>query len=197
MELYFLRHGETNFNEDDFSRPLTYNGQEQVNILANTWKDENIKFDKIIVSPYRRTIETAELIGSILGCSLEIDDEWAEINNELPKDMAFQQTNEGFKLPIFENLFGYGKLKGESYWNLHSRSMVALEKVLQYRLGKYLIVAHGGILNAAIRMIIGAQPPVKGNGLYFQFGHLGYIRIEYKDTENMWIIKEFNMGKMA
>lgn len=197
MELYFLRHGEANSKEDDFHRSLTDNGREQVNTLANKWKDEKIRFNKIIVSPYRRTLETAEIIGDVLGCSLDIDDSWVEMNNKLSKNMVFQKTSEGFIVPLFENLFGHEKGKGESYWQLHSRSMFALEKVLQNRFGNYLVVAHGGILSAAIRMIVGAQPPIKGNGLYFQFGHLGYMHAEYKDTENMWTIKEFNMGSLS
>ena len=108
--------------------------------------------------------------------------------------MVFQKTSEGFALPLLRDLFGCEKVKGESYRHLHSRSMVAIGKVMQHRVGKYLIVAHGGILNAAIRMIIGVQPPIKGNDLYFQYSYSGYMRIEYKGNENMWIIKEFNMG---
>lgn len=196
MELYLMRHGEVNSCEDDFTKSLTDNGRKQVKALANKWKHENIYFDKIIASPYRRTIETAEIIGDTLGCSLEIDDMWAEFNNELPEDVVFQKTSEGFAIPLLRDLFGHKKAKAESYWHLHSRAMLAIEKVMKHRVGKYLIVAHGGILNAAIRMIIGAQPPIKGNGLYFQFGYLGYMRIEYKDAENMWIIKEFNMGNL-
>lgn len=75
MELYFMRHGEANPCEDDFIRSLTHNGRKQVKALAERWKHENIYFDKIIASPYRRTIETAEIIGDTLGCPLEIDDD--------------------------------------------------------------------------------------------------------------------------
>ena len=57
----------------------------------------------------------------------------------------------------------------------HGRSRADDEQVA----GQYLVVAHGGILNAALRGIVGAQPNVDGRGIWFALGDTGYARAAY------------------
>ncbi len=67
MLIYFMRHGETNYNtrllcNDDPSKDvhLTEQGIQQANIIAEKLKDKNI--EKIFVSELPRTRETAEIV---------------------------------------------------------------------------------------------------------------------------------------
>ena len=59
---------------------------------------------------------------------------------------------------------------------------------MQSKDGAYLIVAHGGILNAAMRMILGIPLPVNWSGSSFAFRDLGFIELQtsgkkgYRDT---------------
>lgn len=200
MEIYFLRHGRSKADDEKkhegrYDSPLTDVGREQVNKRAMKWKNEDIKFDKIITSPLKRALETAKIIGEVLECEIEIDNDWMEMDNGKLAGLTYEEANKQFPRPKFRNPYErIAKGTGESLWQLHSRSINALEKVMQKPDGIYLVVAHGGILNATIRMIIGAQPPVNGRGLYFYFGDTGYLHTEYKLKEHIWIIKYFNPG---
>lgn len=83
MQVYFMRHGQTNYNlqslcNDDPKQDvhLTHLGIEQAEIVANKLKDKNIK--RIIVSELPRTRQTAEIINQYHNASIE---QRAEIND--------------------------------------------------------------------------------------------------------------------
>jgi 2,3-bisphosphoglycerate-dependent phosphoglycerate mutase len=54
-----------------------------------------------------------------------------------------------------------------------------MKKTVQRGPGKYLVVAHAGILNEAMRVIVGAQPPVNRSGTWFDFTDTGFARWNY------------------
>lgn len=71
--IYFVRHGESEANlrgvfagqkEDSV---LSEKGREQALITAKEIENENLKIDKIISSPLKRTLETAEIIAKEIG----------------------------------------------------------------------------------------------------------------------------------
>lgn len=200
MEIYFLRHGRSKADDEKrfegrYDSPLTDVGRKQANRRAINWKNENLKFHKIITSPLKRALETAQIIGDVLECEVEEDNDWMEMNNGQLAGLTYEEAQEKFPRPVFRN--PYERIvngTGESTWQLHSRAINALENVMQNKEGKYLVVAHGGILNATVRMIVGAQPPVNDIGLYFKFGDTGYLQTEYKPEKHIWIIKNFVPG---
>lgn len=53
---------------------------------------------------------------------------------------------------------------------------------------RYLVVAHGGILNAAMCYIVGAPPPLNGIGIHFGFGDGGFTETVYEPDTGNWII---------
>lgn len=70
-EIYLIRHGETEWDNLDKAQgsennlPLTDNGKEQVKITGQyllNYRMKNKKFDCIISSPMKQTMETAEII---------------------------------------------------------------------------------------------------------------------------------------
>lgn len=71
--IYFIRHGESEANvrhvfagqKDD--SVLTEKGKEQALATAKEIKKENLKIDKIISSPLKRALKTAEIIAIELG----------------------------------------------------------------------------------------------------------------------------------
>jgi len=60
--------------------------------------------------------------------------------------------------------------------------------------GSYLVVAHGGILNVALRCIVGAPIPVNRQGIWFLFGDTSYVRVAYRPNRHEWLITELNPG---
>lgn len=74
MNLYVLRHGETNYNKEG-----KFQGQNNISLnekgkkqAEETRKElQNIKFDKVFVSPLKRAIETAKIV--VPNYEIEID----------------------------------------------------------------------------------------------------------------------------
>lgn len=200
MDIIFLRHGRSKADDERkhegrYDSPLTEVGKEQAKRRALIWLENSLKFDRIITSPLMRARKTAEIIAVVLGCEVENDDDWMEMNNGVLAGLTYEEANKKYPEPNFITPYerkGYGT--GESSWLLHSRAIVALEKIIQRQEGRYLVVAHGGILNATVRMIVGSQPPINGRGLFFSFYDTGYLHTQYNARDHIWVIKEFNCG---
>jgi phosphohistidine phosphatase len=64
-----LRHGKAAWPQGtlDIDRPLAKRGREASVLMGNYLKDEKLLPDLVLVSPARRTLETWDLIGPILG----------------------------------------------------------------------------------------------------------------------------------
>lgn len=76
MELYVVRHGQTDYNvqglfQGHIDTPLNNIGIEQAKETA--LKLKNMKVDKILVSPLKRARQTAQYISKITGIKFEIE----------------------------------------------------------------------------------------------------------------------------
>ena len=75
--IYFVRHGETESNvrgvfagqKDDSI--LTPKGRDQALTTAKEIKNKDIKIDRVICSPLKRTVETANIIAKEVGFDLQ------------------------------------------------------------------------------------------------------------------------------
>lgn len=81
MELYVVRHGQTDFNKNNLfqgHKDISLNdiGIEQAKQLA--LKIADLRFDKILVSPLKRAIQTAEYINEKINVLLIIEDSLIE-----------------------------------------------------------------------------------------------------------------------
>ena len=55
------------------------------------------------------------------------------------------------------------------------------------------MVAHGGILSAAMYCILGVPPPARGtrsSGVLFTFGDACFVRTSYNPDRQLWAISE-------
>ena len=67
MKVYFMRHGETDWNivkrlQGTTDIPLNENGISLAKISAENMKNAGIQFDEIFSSPLNRAVHTAEII---------------------------------------------------------------------------------------------------------------------------------------
>ena len=69
--------------------------------------------------------------------------------------------------------------------------------LVQYGPGRALVVAHGGILNAALRHIVGAPPLVNRQGIHFALADVGYACASYDLTRHLWWLTELSIGEEA
>jgi broad specificity phosphatase PhoE len=173
---------------------LTEIGKQQADDRATHWSTEQVAFDTIICSPLQRAHTTALIIGERLDIPVETDDLWMERDNGALAGLPYSEARVRFPLPVFFSPFEkIAKDTGESAYELHARAALALQHVLQRPDGNYLIVAHGGILNAAVRTIVGTTPPInRKHGLFVQFKDLSYLTVRYHKNEHKWVLLAFH-----
>lgn len=199
IHVTFLRHGRSRADDEEvhegrYDSPLTEVGRAQVQARAQEFLSRKIHFDKIISSTLQRAHETATTIGQLLQVTVETDSNWMEFDNGPLAGMPRAVAAEQYPQPSFRNPYEPFCGAGESDWEIYCRGARAVEKIVRRGAGHYLVVAHGGILNSAMRTIVGAQPFINQHGIVFGFGDTGYVRLIYRPSEHIWVLREFNAG---
>lgn len=197
--IHFMRHGRSRADDEGvhegrYDSPLTDVGRAQVRARGQAWKLQGIRFDLIIASTLVRARESAEIIGGLLQATVEAEDIWMEMDNRPLAGMPIAEAKVRYPRPQFRGPYEPFHGVGESDWELHCRAVSALEKLVRRGPGRYLVVSHGGMLNAVLRAIVGAQPPINGHGIWFQFGDAGYARCSYDRGGHYWVLQEFHPG---
>ena len=76
MRLLLLRHGEAGYDApNDQQRPLTANGRTRLQSMLQSQTEVIQTVGRMFHSPYRRTIQTAELVQAVHSLTLEAVDE--------------------------------------------------------------------------------------------------------------------------
>jgi len=199
VEIIFLRHGRSRADDEGrfegrYDSPLTDQGRDQASRRAEEWVSRGERFDEIISSPLVRALETAKIIGEQLGCRVTEDPQWLEMDSGNLAGLSYEEGRTRFPVPAFVSPYDQIAGTGESGWELHARAAVAVESVVNRGDGRYLVVAHGGIINAALRTIIGTGPPVNFGGIKFHLGDLGYVTTKYLRRHHGWTIVELASG---
>jgi 2,3-bisphosphoglycerate-dependent phosphoglycerate mutase len=199
INITLMRHGRSRADDEGvhegrYDSPLTDTGKSQAQARAEDFLRREFQFDKIIASTLIRARETAEIIGNALSVSVETDPDWMEFNNGPLAGLPFDVAEERYPTPSFRNPYEPFHGTGESDWEFHRRGAQAIETVVRKGIGSYLVVSHGGILNATLRTILGSPPFTWRQGAVFAFGDTGYIRLSYQPTYNRWKFIEFNGG---
>ena len=199
-DIVFLRHGisegvEQGILQGHLDLPLAPRGKEQIRGLADYWGATHQTFDRALFSPLARARETCEIIATALSIpQVEVEPDWIERDFGQGEGAPLPVTTDWYRSrrrptpfePIFES--------GETEWHVHLRAGRAIEKLLNLPEGRYLVVSHGNILNAAMRMILGLLP--YGQTLPVEMGlDPGcYARVQYQPTTGGWKLVSFNAG---
>jgi 2,3-bisphosphoglycerate-dependent phosphoglycerate mutase len=199
IHVTFLRHGRSRADDEEvhegrYDSPLTDVGRSQVQARVQEFLSRGFHFDKIFSSTLQRAQETAIIIGQTLNVLVEKDSDWMEMDNGPLAGMSREVAEKEYPKPIFRNPYEPFCGSGESDWEIYCRAAKAVEKIIRHGTGSYLVVAHGGILNSALRTIVGTQPFINQQGIVFGFGDTGYARLTYRPSEHLWYLREFNAG---
>jgi broad specificity phosphatase PhoE len=190
-----LRHGVTTANvesviQGQLDYPLSDVGVAQARALAAAWREAGTRFDLIVSSPLLRARKTAEILAEALGISVEFEEAWQERRlgeaEGRPGDETIAALEE-FPTP-YEPLFR----TGESEWDLFVRAAAAVQRLVRRPPGAYLVVAHGAILNAALRSILGVPPRGRAWPTRFVFDNTGYAVLEYESDRGRWTLERLN-----
>ena len=185
-----IRHGESMGNvqrvfqgQKDF--PLSENGKKQAELLARNLNNGSNHYNKVIASPLTRTMQTAQSISSKLGLEIEVDDLWIEINNGKLAGKPGKSREENGRDRMFNPFEPVGE-HGESWWDLYLRGGEALQTLRNNPPGNYLVVSHGGTLNAVMWNILGTppQPGTLTHTIYFE--NTGMANIRFDPANHKW-----------
>jgi 2,3-bisphosphoglycerate-dependent phosphoglycerate mutase len=196
VSVTLLRHGRSRADDEGvhegrYDSPLTKAGRQQVHARAEDFGRRGFHFDAIVASPLVRAAESAAIMAQALGGQVELDPDWMEFNNGPLAGLSFTEAESHFPPRPLRSPYETFLETGESRWELYCRAVRALEKVVR-RGGSTLVVAHGGILNAALRSITGDTPAGDAQGLVFAFGNTGFVRLRYSPAQNCWALLEFS-----
>jgi 2,3-bisphosphoglycerate-dependent phosphoglycerate mutase len=195
--LTLLRHGESTGNaqgllQGQVDYELSPFGRQQVIRLAVRWVAEAAHFERIISSPLKRALQTAEIIANALDIPIEQDADWMErdfgnLSGRILSEQDLRTLRKNFKIPS-EPL---GET-GESQWDAYHRAERAVTNLLQHPPGRYLVVAHGGIINQALRYILGVPPTPGSDGPRFILSNAAFASLSYAPNEQIWRLFTLN-----
>ncbi len=197
--LTLLRHGLSTANFEGIAQgqkdyPLHPQGVKQVERLVKYWQRTEEAFDRIITSPLQRARETARMIGSTLSIPITEDPVWLERNFGEGEGLTYDQielrfANNQVRWSNFDPVFP----NSESESDLIERAADGIQAILQEEHTRVLVVSHGGILNATLRMLL--EIPLRRDGIRppgFAFENTGFTRISYYNTPTRWVINFHN-----
>ncbi|MBQ9673270.1 MAG: histidine phosphatase family protein [Ruminococcus sp.] len=149
MKIYFARHGQTDWNKNNkvcglTDVSLTEKGKEQAKNLAEKLLTENI--DIIISSPLKRAVQTGEIISSVIGVPIIID------NRVIEQSYGIYEGVDIHNQDFLENKknFAYKYPGGESMMQVAARVYSLIEEFkLKYQEKNVLVVCHGGVCRIA------------------------------------------------
>ena len=188
----FVRHGESVGNVENRMQglsdfPLSETGRAQARSLAQRWQREGLHFDTAITSPLSRASETAHILAADLSIpTIEFEPLWVERDMGTRSGMTFAEIQTQFPSPEFVNPYDSRHESGESEWALYLRAGQALHRVLQRPPGRYLVVAHGAILNMALYAILGITPQPNFQGPRFELGNTAFAAFCYYPDAHRW-----------
>lgn len=172
MLQYLIRHGESFSNASGHVQ-----GQEDVDLSAvglrqaeavAAWSRglapaDGAGIDEIWSSPLVRARRTAEAIAAVLGLPLRIDAElrelhagifqghrWADLEARFPAEVARWRSGDA----------DYAIPGGESRAQLAARGRAVLEALAARPVRSMIVVAHGGLLTAALGSLVGRSHPL-------------------------------------
>jgi probable phosphoglycerate mutase len=162
MNLYLVRHGESAFNAEgriqgQLNPPLSPLGLRQSTALV-------------------RAMQTAAPVAAALGLAPRTDDRllelnagvfqgltWPEINQRIPAEGdAWKSQNPDFRIP-----------GGESRRDLMVRGQAALAAIREAGHNQVIVVAHGGVLTAALKALLGV--PAERNPFVLYNGSISMV----------------------
>lgn len=144
-EVLLVRHGMTKWNQQGIVQGskdihLSLEGIDQIESLARDFKEQQVIFDGIIVSPLRRARQTAEMLGLVFNVPVTIhpglsERNMGEFEGRLISDLKVMYGDQ------WEHLTPSG---GESVEEFNLRTVSAFsQSMVKYEGERPLIVGHG------------------------------------------------------
>lgn len=198
--IYLMRHGDVTYFDDSGRAidpdtvPLNDNGRAQASAAGAAFAQQGVRFDRVIVSGLRRTIETAQHVLDATGQQISLEEQpaWQEIRGGRLADIAPADIENAF-LRAFDGVVPEATrfLGGESIGELLDRVLPAVAELhADPAWDTALLVLHGGVNRAILSHAITA-----GGRMFF--GHLaqttGCINVlDVGAASHDWVVRALN-----
>src|SRR3989344_6799912 len=160
--IYFVRHGETESNVKRIKQgpegSLTEKGREQALATAKRFPKHKGRPQVIISSPYKRTKETAEIIGKELNMDVEYSDLLMERKN--PTEIIGHEVREREVRQIIDRLdksFHNDNLRyadEENFVDLKERAKKLLDYIARRPEKRIIMITHGVFLKMVVSYML-------------------------------------------
>lgn len=161
MEIYVVRHGETDYNvkkvfQGQTDIPLNETGKKQAQETASKFK--NINVDMILVSPLQRALQTAEPISQITGVPITVEQRLIE---RCFGNMEGHPNREDWNIKMmldYEKNYDIENI--EPIQSLFKRIFDFLDEITEkYKNKKVVLVTHGAV-SAPIECYFNGMPQI-------------------------------------
>lgn len=164
---YLIRHGQSISNSEGRVQgradvPLSPLGRRQAEALA-AWASGRDRVVEVWSSPLVRARQTAAPIAATLGLEVRICDALAELHAGVFQGHLWEDLETLFPEAVARWRSGdpdYAIPGGESRAALADRGRAALETLAAQAAGEMIVVAHGGVLTAALGCLLGPGHPL-------------------------------------
>jgi broad specificity phosphatase PhoE len=180
-EILLARHGETDWNRESRFQghadpPLNELGRRQAAELAGALAGEQLA--AVYSSPLRRALETAEIVAAPHGLTAIPVEGLREVDVGSWQGLTRDEVEERFPEQFRRWLdYGQGWEDGETYEEMGTRALSALQQLAAHHAGERLVaITHGGPIRAALARAEGIshsegrrRGPVLGNCFVARF----------------------------
>lgn len=138
---------------------LSDEGREQVRAAAEWLKRTAADIDAVIVSPVRRTMESAEIIAAELGHEIEVEPGFAEMEFGTWDGLTFSEVAEKHKdeLDAWLGSLDVAPGGGESFREVQTRVLAGLDRLLEAHAGRtVVVVSHVTPIKTLVSHVVGA-----------------------------------------
>jgi broad specificity phosphatase PhoE len=162
-----IRHGESLSNREgrvqgQANVKLSDTGRQQAAAVAAWCKSQSFRNQscELWSSPLCRAQETAEVIGTAIGLPVQLEDKLVELNAGVFQGHLWDDLADRFPEAVARWRSGDVDFQipgGESRRQLAERGRHALELLSVRPVRSMIIVAHGGVLTAALGLLVGRE----------------------------------------
>lgn len=154
MILYFIRHGQTDWNvngkiQGSYESELNHTGIFQAEELSKKVLGSNMKFSKIYSSKQKRAMKTAEILSKATNVEYIPVEGLEEINFGDWEGLSWKEIREQFPTEYeewYHNRRYTKPPKGESYQDMLDRVMDAIHKIISVNSEDVAIVTHSAVI---------------------------------------------------
>ena len=141
--------------------PLNDEGRAQVRATGEWLAPMRDRIDAIVASPVRRTHESAEILGEILGHDVEFDEGIAEMDFGAWEGLTFADVQEQYpdELSTWLGSLEHAPGGGESFRAVAARVLEGRDRIVEAYAGRtVLVVSHVSPIKTLLRLALDAPP---------------------------------------